>query len=147
MADQAYNEATGNTAVFGSLGRRIPQPWLGYAIAIACVALAFGIRLLLAPILLDQSPFLLFLPAVLIASAFGGAGPGILATALGLALGLAVLPDFPSYFEHRKDQRGAIHGYRVWNRMVGRPPQAQTRARHGEYRRPAGARGAPEIDP
>ena len=95
MADQVYNEATGNTAVFGWLGRRIPQPWLGYAIAIACVTLAFGIRLLLAPILSDQSPFLLFLPAVLIASAFGGAGPGMLATALGIALGLDVLPDFP----------------------------------------------------
>jgi len=95
MADQAYNEAPGNTAVFGWLGRRILQPWFGYAIAIACVTLAFGIRLLLAPILSDQSPFFLFLPAVLIASAFGGAGPGMLATALGIALGLAVHPDFP----------------------------------------------------
>ncbi|HET7680967.1 MAG TPA: PAS domain S-box protein [Xanthobacteraceae bacterium] len=96
MADQVYSEATGNTAFFGWLGRRIPPPGLGYAIAIGCVALAFAIRLLLAPILLDQSPFLLFLPAVLIASAFGGAGPGISATVLGLGLGLAVLPDFPS---------------------------------------------------
>jgi len=65
MADQADNEAIGKIAVFGSLGR-IPQSWLGYGIAIACVALAFGIRLLLAPILSDQSPFLLFLPAVLV---------------------------------------------------------------------------------
>ena len=34
---------------------------------------------------------------MLVASAFGGAGPGILATALGLALGLSVLPDFSSF--------------------------------------------------
>ena len=39
---------------------------------------------------------MLFLPAVLIASALGGWGPGLLATALGLALGLFFVAETPS---------------------------------------------------
>lgn len=65
---------------------------LRYGFAVVSIALAFGLRFLLAPILQDQASFLLFLPAVLISSAFGGAGPGLLSTALGLFLGLLIVP-------------------------------------------------------
>jgi two-component system, LuxR family, sensor kinase FixL len=96
MADLQFRQPSESHRFFGEMERRLPQPWLGYGIAVASVAVVFGARLLLAPILLDQSAFLLFLPAVLVASAWGGAGPGMLATVLGLLFGLTVLPDFSS---------------------------------------------------
>ncbi|HEX9209130.1 MAG TPA: PAS domain S-box protein [Bradyrhizobium sp.] len=69
---------------------------LAYSLALTCVALAFAVRLLLASSLPNQAPYLFFAPAVLIAAALGGFGPGIAATALSLGLGLiffASLPD------------------------------------------------------
>lgn len=69
---------------------------LHYGVAFGAVALAFVLRLLLGPILGGEAAFLLFVPAVAVGSAFGGAGPGMLATVLGLLLGLLVLPNFPS---------------------------------------------------
>src|SRR5262249_51253505 len=74
---------------------RIPPLWLHYGIAVAGTLGAFAVRALLAPVLLDQAPFLLFAPAVLLASAFGGAGPGLVATALALVLGLMTFRHFP----------------------------------------------------
>ncbi len=96
MADPALRACAAPLAFLARLQRGMPRLWLRYGIAIVGTALAFGLRLLLAPVLLDQVPFLLFVPAVLVASAFGGTGPGLLATVLGLALGLLVLPGFPS---------------------------------------------------
>jgi two-component system sensor kinase FixL len=57
-----------------------------YGLAIALVALAFAIRALLEPSLAHDSPFLLFVPAILLASGLGGFGPGFIATLLSLAL-------------------------------------------------------------
>jgi len=59
-----------------------------YLVAIAAVLLAYGTRLLLEPVLDGQVRFLLSVPAVLVASAVGGAGPGIVATILAFLLGL-----------------------------------------------------------
>jgi two-component system, LuxR family, sensor kinase FixL len=59
-----------------------------YGIAIAAVAVALGVKLWLASALRGEGSYLLFLPAILVASALGGWGPGLLATALGLAVGL-----------------------------------------------------------
>jgi PAS domain S-box-containing protein len=42
------------------------------------------VKLLLAPLITPQSPFLLLAGAVLVAAWFGGFGPGLLATALGM---------------------------------------------------------------
>src|SRR6266699_2788336 len=61
---------------------------LRYALALFAVAIAFLARLALTPILGDASPYLLFVPAVLVASGLGGLGPGLLATALSVSLGL-----------------------------------------------------------
>jgi two-component system sensor kinase FixL len=51
-------------------------------------AAAVGVSILLAwglhPWLEDRGSFLIFIPAVLFASGFGGLGPGLLATALSL---------------------------------------------------------------
>src|SRR3982750_4607463 len=56
-----------------------------YGIAVLAVAATLGLRLALPPVLGEGSPFLPFTLAVLLASGFGGWGPGL------LALGLAVL--------------------------------------------------------
>jgi two-component system sensor kinase FixL len=61
---------------------------LRYGLAPLAVAIAFSVRLALEPILGDASPYLLFVPAVLVAGGLGGLGPGLLATALSVLLGL-----------------------------------------------------------
>jgi two-component system sensor kinase FixL len=60
--------------------------WSGwrYGLAPAAVALAFAVRAALSPVLGDESRFLFFVPAVLVASWLGGLGPGLLATGLGV---------------------------------------------------------------
>ena len=55
---------------------------LAYALAAAMVAMAFLTRSLLAPYLGDEITYLLFVPAVLIASGASGLGPGLFATGL-----------------------------------------------------------------
>jgi two-component system sensor kinase FixL len=66
-------------------GRR--RAWTLYGIAPATVAIMFVLRALLIPWIGDDSPFLYFVPAVLLSAAFGGFGPGLLAGVLGLVLG------------------------------------------------------------
>jgi two-component system sensor kinase FixL len=73
----------------------IPRLW-SYLLALALVALSFLARLLI-PYIGDESPYLVFVPAVIVASAVGGLGPGLLATALSLlatlgAWSLAAMP-------------------------------------------------------
>jgi two-component system, LuxR family, sensor kinase FixL len=67
-----------------------------YGIAILAIALGLAVELLLAGVLRGENWYLFFVPAILIASAFGGWGPGLLATAIGLLLGLLFLNDFRS---------------------------------------------------
>ena len=69
------------TGRFGAGPALLPGT-LSYSLAIAIVAMAFLARLLLEPILGDEATYLLFVPAVLVASGVGGFGPGLLATAL-----------------------------------------------------------------
>jgi len=64
-----------------------------YGIAILAIALALGLKLALASELHAEASYLFFMPAILIASALGGWGPGLLATALGLILGLYFVGD------------------------------------------------------
>jgi len=54
---------------------------LSYALATALVVMA-GMARLLLPVLSNEIKFLLFVPAVLVASGIGGLGPGVLATVL-----------------------------------------------------------------
>jgi two-component system sensor kinase FixL len=62
-----------------------------YGAAATAVALAAGARLLLTPVLSDESLYLFFVPAVLAAAGIGGLGPGLAATALSLLLVIFVL--------------------------------------------------------
>ena len=59
------------------------SPLLRYGVAVISIALVLGLKLLVDPLIAEQSPFLLFAAAVIVAAWFGGLGPGLLATALG----------------------------------------------------------------
>ncbi len=69
--------------------RRPPRPprprWARYGLAVVCVAIAALLERTLAPVL-GPMPMALYFPAVLVAAWFGGLGPGLLATALSLAV-------------------------------------------------------------
>jgi two-component system sensor kinase FixL len=64
--------------------------WVRYGIAPVVVAAAFALCAML-PQLHNDSVFLFFVPSVLIAAGIGGLGPGLLATALSVALVSLVL--------------------------------------------------------
>ena len=61
-----------------------------YWLALAAVGVLLLLRLALNPWLHGHAAFLLFIPAILLAAGVGGLGPGLLATALGLVLGIVV---------------------------------------------------------
>jgi two-component system sensor kinase FixL len=56
-----------------------------YGIAVAASAAGMVARLALDPVFQDRPSFLIFVPGVMVAAAFGGLGPALLATALALA--------------------------------------------------------------
>jgi len=58
-----------------------------YGIALLAIAAALIVRLALEPVLRGEAAYLFFMPAILIASATGGWGAGLFATAIGLVLG------------------------------------------------------------
>jgi len=66
-----------------------------YGLAVLAVAVAWLARIALVLVLHDQSPYLLFVPAVLVAAGLGGWGPGLVATALATLLGLFAVPAAP----------------------------------------------------
>jgi len=69
---------------------------LRYGIAPAAVGIVFALRILLAPILHDDAPYLLFVPAVLVAAGIGGWRPGLIATFLSALLGSFIVSTFPN---------------------------------------------------
>jgi two-component system sensor kinase FixL len=64
-----------------------------YAVSILGIVAGLALKLAFASVLRAEASYVLFVPAVLLASALGGWGPGLLATALGLALGLFFVAD------------------------------------------------------
>jgi two-component system, LuxR family, sensor kinase FixL len=65
-----------------------------YGIAVMAIAAALVIRVAFSSVLNGQASYLFFFPAILIASAFGGWGPGIFATIFGLLFGLFLVTDW-----------------------------------------------------
>jgi two-component system sensor histidine kinase/response regulator len=55
-----------------------------YGIAVLSVALALAIKLLLAPVVNNDAPFLLFFGATIVSANYGGVSPGMFAVALSL---------------------------------------------------------------
>jgi two-component system sensor kinase FixL len=66
-------------------GHNRPNLWLGVGFGFLVVLAGLALRLALGPLLGERTTFLLFIPAVVAASAYGGFLPGIFATAFGLA--------------------------------------------------------------
>ena len=64
------------------------HPYLGYGIALVATLAAVAVRLLFAPILDQNAPFLFFIAAVLIGATVEGLGPGLLSLVVGLGLAL-----------------------------------------------------------
>ena len=58
------------------------------------MALALALRTALAPVLEGSASYLFYVPAILVASALGGWGPGVFATFLGLLAGLFFVADY-----------------------------------------------------
>lgn len=67
-----------------------------YGLALAVTLLGFAVRRMLDPVLTVQATYIFFTPAIIVASAVGGFGPGLLATALGVAGGLHFSGDLPA---------------------------------------------------
>ena len=68
------------------LSIRHTSPLLRYGVAVLSVGVAFAIKLLLDPLIVQETPFLLIFGAIMISAWYGGLGPGLLATvAAGLA--------------------------------------------------------------
>jgi two-component system, LuxR family, sensor kinase FixL len=87
MADSALGkDASGDARppAVGGLRRSVSD----YALALVVALLGFAVRRMLDPVLTVQATYIFFTPAIIIASAVGGFGPGLLATALGVAGGL-----------------------------------------------------------
>src|SRR5215468_590436 len=85
MADSALaRDTAGSARPAGRLRRSVSN----YALAVAVSLLGFAVRRMLDPVLTVQATYIFFTPAIIIASAVGGFGPGLLATVLGIAGGL-----------------------------------------------------------
>ena len=99
-----------DTRLLGGVKRWVlmRQDVLRYGIAPLAVAIAFVARIALTPILQGDSPYLFFIPAVLVAAGLGGLGPGLLATGLSAVLGLVVITAFPSLTVTGNRQRHCI---------------------------------------
>jgi two-component system, LuxR family, sensor kinase FixL len=67
-----------------------------FALALAVSLLGFAVRRMLDPVLTVQATYIFFTPAIIIASAVGGFGPGLLATVLGVVGGLYFSGDLVS---------------------------------------------------
>lgn len=76
----------------------IPSQLCRYSVAVLAVAQVLLIKLLLAPQIGKETPFLLFFTAVMVSAGYGGRGPGLLATALvALASNYFFLPPVYSF--------------------------------------------------
>src|SRR5829696_1244464 len=59
------------------------SPLLRYGVAVLAVGMAFLVKLLLDPLIVQDVPFLLIFGAIMISAWYGGLGPGLLATFTG----------------------------------------------------------------
>ncbi len=80
----------------GSAGLALPpRTWAWrYGVAIGGIVAGLAVELALTPILHGEGSFLFYVPAILIASAVAGLGPGLCATALGGFCGLFIVRDY-----------------------------------------------------
>jgi len=74
------------------------SPLLRYGVAVLAVGMAFLVNLLLDPLIVQDTPFLLVFGAIMISAWYGGLGPGLLATfTAGLVSDYFFLPPTGSF--------------------------------------------------
>ncbi|HXW23279.1 MAG TPA: PAS domain S-box protein [Xanthobacteraceae bacterium] len=95
MADSAFTDETAIPAA-PAAAERLRRRASDYALALAVSLLGFAVRRLLDPVVTVQATYIFFTPAIIIAGAVGGFGPGLLATAFGVAGGLYFAGDLPA---------------------------------------------------
>jgi len=78
-------------------GEPVRRRWLAYGLAAASVMLVLMLRVAFTPPPIDRLDLYLLAPAILVAALPGGAGPVILAAALGLAGSLAMAGGRPAW--------------------------------------------------
>jgi two-component system sensor kinase FixL len=88
MADLALGSSREAAGVMRRLLSMMDSRFVRYAVAPALVAIAFVLHLMMSSFSETQADLIFLVPAVLIAGALGGFGPGLLATTLCLALTL-----------------------------------------------------------
>ena len=91
-------------AAGGMLGGR--SPLARYGAAAAAVGVAAVLRGLVSPVLGAESPFLLFVVAVIVAAWLGGGGPGLFATGLAALVGTYLF--LPPQFSLRISGAGSL---------------------------------------
>jgi PAS domain S-box-containing protein len=75
------------------LAIKYTSPLLRYGVAVLAVGMAFLVKLLLDPLIVQETPFLLIFAAITISAWYGDLGPGLLATVTaGLATDYFFLP-------------------------------------------------------
>lgn len=96
-------------------------PWLlRYGVAVLAVLLALGLKLLLEPLIQEESPFLLFLGAVMVSAWFGGLRSGLLATILSaMASDYFFLPPVYSFGIEEAGQRLRLALFVVEGSFIG----------------------------
>ncbi len=96
-----------------------PTPLQKYAVAVAAVLLAFGLRYGIYGTLDNRLPFAFFTSATIIAAWYGGLGPGLLAALAGLLLGdYFFLPPHQSGSVLGEAERTAIGNYALTNTLI-----------------------------
>src|SRR5215472_16863922 len=79
---------------------------LRYAVAVSCILVAFALRYFLTPVMAEESPFMLFVAAALVAAWYGGAMAGSVALLLGLFLA--------DYFFLSKGNQAVSHSVEIF---------------------------------
>src|SRR5262245_18648647 len=69
------------------IGLPLPPAWQRYGVAIVGILMAAFVSHALDPLLHQDSPYFIFIIPVIVAGAFGGLWPGLLATGLSLVVG------------------------------------------------------------
>jgi two-component system sensor kinase FixL len=86
MSKSAEDISTFNAAIQEAFVSRRFSGWRGYALAAGSVAGTLLLRLALQGLLGDRAIFVLFFPAIVLASILAGFGPGALAVAMSVAI-------------------------------------------------------------
>lgn len=91
------------------LSMKHTSPLLRYGVAVLAVEVAFVVKLILDPMIVQNTPFLLVFGAIMVSAWYGGFGPGLFATfAAAIATDYFFLPRRASL------QGSAWKPYRFW---------------------------------